>query len=95
MKSTNRQNSYDEPPLFDVTLEEFETWAIDRLRILAEIESSAARNRTLEELKNVTTSQCTKYLPLNASSATGVDRDAERKKDHVSHFVLRLAFCRS
>ncbi|KZS99043.1 DNA primase large subunit [Sistotremastrum niveocremeum HHB9708] len=95
LKYRHRLNFYDEPPLFDVTLEEFETWAIDRLRILAEIESSAARNRTLEELKSVTTAQCNKYLPLNSNSAIGIDRDSERKKDHVSHFVLRLAFCRS
>lgn len=36
-------------------------------------------------------------LPLGANTAArkGVDTDMERMKDHVSHFVLRLAFCRS
>ncbi|KAK0459647.1 eukaryotic and archaeal DNA primase, large subunit-domain-containing protein [Desarmillaria tabescens] len=91
----HRLNFYDAPPLFDVTLEEFEGCALDRLRILAEIESSAARNRSWEETKTVTTSQCLKYLPLNATSAEKVDRDSERRKDHLGHFVLRLAFCRS
>ena len=52
--------SYDVPPLYDVTIEEFETSALDRLRILAEIESSAARNRTWEELTKVTVAQCKK-----------------------------------
>lgn len=81
--------------MYDVTLEEFETCALDRLRILAEIESSAARNRTWEELKAVTATQCAKHLPLAATSAFKVDRDAERRNDHLGHFVLRLAFCRS
>jgi hypothetical protein len=87
--------SYDKPPLYDVTIEDFETFALDRLRILAEIESSAARNRTWEETKSVTISQCQKYLPLNSNSASRLDLNSERKKDHLGHFVLRLAFCRS
>lgn len=37
---------------------------------------------------------CKKYLLLNANSNEGADLDSERRKDHVSHFVLRLAFCR-
>ncbi|GLB34126.1 putative DNA primase [Lyophyllum shimeji] len=95
LRYPHRLNFYDRPPLYDVTLEEFETCALDRLRILAEIESSAARNRSWEELKTVTNAQCLKYLPLHATSAKTVDRDAERRKDHLGHFVLRLAFCRS
>ena len=38
---------------------------------------------------------CKKYLALSCNSNTGVDLDGERRSDHVSHFVLRLAFCRS
>ncbi|OBZ75528.1 DNA primase large subunit [Grifola frondosa] len=91
----HRLNFYDRPPLDDITIEEFETCALDRLRVLAEIESSFARNRSYDELKTVTLEQCKKYLPLNSSTAIAVDRDAERRKDHVGHFVLRLAFCRS
>ena len=88
-------DSYDVPPRYDVTLEDFEVWAIDRLRVLGEIESSIVRNRSYDDLRAVTALQCKKYLPLNSNSATSVDRDAERRKDHASHFVLRLAFCRS
>ncbi|KAG5724621.1 DNA primase large subunit [Termitomyces sp. T112] len=95
LKYPHRLNFYDKPPLYDVTVEEFERCALDRLRILAEIESSAARNRSWEELKTVTNAQCLKYLPLHATSAKSVDRDSERRKDHLGHYVLRLAFCRS
>ncbi|KAF8844572.1 DNA primase, large subunit [Paxillus ammoniavirescens] len=90
-----RLNFYDKPPLYEVTLEEFETSALDRLRILAEIESSFARNRSWDELKNVTQTQCNKYLPLSSNTATLVDTEAQRRSDHLGHFVLRLAFCRS
>ncbi|KAJ7632556.1 DNA primase large subunit [Roridomyces roridus] len=91
----HRLNFYDKPPLYDVSIEEFETSALDRLRILAEIESSRVRNRSWEETKKVTGDQCDKYLQLKSTLAVGVDRDAQRRKDHLGHFVLRLAFCRS
>ncbi|KAJ7470699.1 eukaryotic and archaeal DNA primase, large subunit-domain-containing protein [Mycena latifolia] len=94
-KYPHRLNFYDKPPLYDVSIEEFETSALDRLRILAEIESSAARNRTWEETKTVTATQCEKYLPLKSSTAIGADRESQRRIDHLGHFVLRLAFCRS
>ncbi|PCH38083.1 DNA primase large subunit [Wolfiporia cocos MD-104 SS10] len=95
LKYPHRLNFYDISPQGDITIEEFETCALDRLRVLAEIESSFARNRPYEELKEVTEKQCSKYLPLASTGAHMVDRDAERRKDHVGHFVLRLAFCRS
>ncbi|KAF5365641.1 hypothetical protein D9758_003217 [Tetrapyrgos nigripes] len=98
----NRLNFYDKPPLYDVTIEEFETCALNRLRILAEIESSAARNRSWEETKKVTLAQAAKYLPSTDNPSSDQNNLAverrimlERKRDHLSHFVLRLAFCRS
>ncbi|KAI0345442.1 DNA primase large subunit [Trametopsis cervina] len=95
LKYPHRLNFYDVPPLGDITIEEFEIYALDRLRILAEIESSYARNRSWDELKGVTKKQCEKYLPLHSSSAKNQDTQAERRKDHIGHFVLRLAFCRT
>lgn len=79
-------------------MEEFETSALDRLRILAEIESSAARNRSWDETKRFLEHMGKKYLPLGANARTEDEkqiRDVERRRDHLSHFVLRLAFCRS
>ncbi|KAF5315758.1 hypothetical protein D9611_004627 [Ephemerocybe angulata] len=91
----HRLNFYDKPPLFDVAIEEFETCALDRLRVLAEIESSAARNRTWEESTLAVRTQCDKHLVMKPNSSKYDDLDEQRRKDHLSHFVLRLAFCRS
>jgi hypothetical protein len=43
----------------------------------------------------VTNAMCAKYLQLNANTARNADTDSQRRKDHLGHFVLRLAFCRS
>ncbi len=76
-----------------MTVDEFETTAIDRLRVLAEIESSLARNRSWDELKNITKLQYMKYVPLHTNDHS--DAEEEKRRDHLGHFVLRLAFCRS
>ncbi|KAF7301856.1 Rsec15 protein [Mycena indigotica] len=90
-----RLNFYDTPPLYDVTIEAFESAALNRLRVLAEIESSAARDRKWDETKTVIIAQCEKYLPLKSAGALNVDLDEQRRTDQLGHFVLRLAFCRS
>jgi len=53
------------------------------------------RNRSHADLSVIIKDQQKKHLPLNANTAVNIDHDEERKRDHVSHFVLRLAFCRS
>ncbi|PKY04840.1 DNA primase large subunit [Aspergillus campestris IBT 28561] len=93
----HRLNFYDVPPTAEITLEQFEQWAIDRLKILAEIEACSYRNKTAAETATHITPLLQKFLPLssNTSSSSG-SADArlanERQKDHYSHFILRLAF---
>ncbi|KAI1627586.1 DNA primase large subunit [Exophiala viscosa] len=92
-----RLSFYNVPPTQEISLEEFETWAIDRLRILAELEACSFRNRSPQETAAHIEPLLKKYLPLSAnSSAAGgvVDQRLrnERRKDHYSHFILRLAF---
>ncbi|THH33873.1 hypothetical protein EUX98_g235 [Antrodiella citrinella] len=96
LKYPHRLNFYDQPPIEDITLEDFETYALNRLRVLGEIESSFARNRPWNELKSMTITQCANHdLQLDENTAQTRPLDAQRQKDHVGHFVLRLAFCRS
>lgn len=92
----SRLSFYDIPPLDEITLEEFESWAIDRLKILIEIESCVARSKSIKDIEVIIKPLLLKYLPL--SSDTGNNSATilqERKKDHYSHYILRLVFCRS
>lgn len=93
----HRLSLYDVPPTQEISLQEFETWAIDRLRVLAELESCSFRNRSPQETTAHMQPLLKKYLSLsnNTSAAAGqVDQRLreERRKDHYSHFILRLAF---
>ena len=81
---------YEYPPRGEITLEQFETWAIDRLKILLEIQSCVSRNKSLRDMESILKPQLQK---LFSSSADG-SLDS-RKKDYYSHFILRLCFCRS
>ncbi|KAK4057127.1 DNA primase subunit pri2 [Microbotryomycetes sp. JL221] len=91
----HRLNFYQQPPTDEITVEQFEEWAIDRLRLLADIEAAQARNKSFDDMKTIVHDRSKAFMPLSSNTARGVDLDAERRKDLYSHFVLRLAFCRS
>ncbi|CCC67028.1 hypothetical protein NCAS_0A04700 [Naumovozyma castellii] len=80
---------YEARPQGEITLEQFEVWAIDRLKILLEIESCLSRNKTLKEIETLIKPQFQKLLPFNTDSFL------DKKKDYYSHFILRLCFCRT
>jgi len=67
--------------------------------VLGEIESYIYRNKTQKEMEIGLKPLFERYMPLYSNTAAqagrGVELDLERKKDHYSHFILRLAFCRS
>ncbi|MCJ1260469.1 hypothetical protein MMC22_000330 [Lobaria immixta] len=93
----HRLNLYNLPPTAEIRLEQFEQWAIDRLRILAEIEACSFRNRSPADTATHITPLLQKWLPLssNSSSSMGYKDEKlkfERQKDHYSHYILRLAF---
>ncbi|GJC89288.1 putative DNA primase large subunit [Colletotrichum liriopes] len=91
----HRLNFYADAPTADITLEQFEQWAIDRLRILAELEACAFRNKSPQEVANHMKPLLDKYLPLESNSSHSPKLFAQRQKDHYSHFILRLAFART
>jgi len=88
----HRLSFYDSPPTSEITLEEFETWAIERLKVLIEIESCVARQKPLKDIETVLKPMLLKYLPLTNNPDRVME---ERRKDHYSHFILRLVFCRT
>jgi DNA primase large subunit len=91
----DRLNFYAVPPTADITLEQFEQWAIDRLRVLAELEACSFRNRSPQDTATHMAPLLEKYLPLDTNSSGSSQLQAQRQKDHYSHFILRLAFART
>ncbi|WVN89344.1 uncharacterized protein L203_104567 [Cryptococcus depauperatus CBS 7841] len=90
-----RLNFYDQPPSLDVTLEEFETCAIARLRVLSHIENLSHRSLPAAQFATAIISYSKVHIPLSSNSAKNADVEKERRRDEIGHWVLRLAFCRS
>lgn len=94
----HRLSFYSSPPFAEITIEEFQSWAIDRLVILGEIEAASYRGKTVAEIAVQLKVLLEKNLTLssnNSRTLKGNHLEKERRKDYYSHFILRLAFCRS
>jgi len=93
----HRLNFYATPPTGDVSLEHFEEWAIARLKVLAELEACAFRNRSRDETDEYMKPVLERWLRMSGNRAKlgpegGRVLEAERRRDHYSHWTLRLAF---
>jgi DNA primase large subunit len=60
--------------------------------VLSEIEACSFRNKGPEETAEYMKGILDKYLPLRSDSSRSQKLQEERRKDHYSHFILRLAF---
>ena len=60
--------------------------------MLAELEACSFRNKSPAETATHMKPLLDKYLPLSSSTSGSTALQAERQKDHYSHFILRLAF---
>lgn len=88
---THRMNFYNIPPTGDVSLEQFEEWGIARLKVLAELEACQFRNKTPKETEEYMKPVLEKHMRLSPNMSSN-DVEMERKRDHYSHWTLRLAF---
>lgn len=88
----HRMNFYTIPPTGDVSLEQFEEWGIARLKVLAELEACQFRNRTPAETEEHMKPILAKHMPLSSNMSRSSEIGMERKRDHYSHWTLRLAF---
>lgn len=90
------------PPLNDVSLKDFEDMAIERLKLLRILEQAGLKNPKIlsdewkEHVKNELNIAGLKYFVrlLNGNGNTEQDMNA-RRRDYLSHFILRFAYCRS
>eukprot|EP00850_Spirogloea_muscicola_P024566 SM001063S14115 [mRNA] locus=s1063:253:2105:+ [translate_table: standard] len=88
--TTSRLSMYQAAPQGEVSLEEFEQFALDRLQVLKGLEEARARGKKAEELDDLVADLWRKHMRQPAGGA-----DAAARKDVLSHFVLRLAYCRT
>ncbi|XP_076240348.1 DNA primase large subunit [Calliopsis andreniformis] len=94
---------YDFPPTGEIPFTEFQQLGMERLKLLQHVESNAIRTdfKTLEERKqNLSTTLIKDGLKYFAHLlyAKGCQSSTEtdlqyRKKDHISHFIMRLSYC--
>lgn len=89
---------YGQPPIENISLTEFETFAVERLKLLKTIDNlgvsypkqSEQYTKKLEnEFKNLN-------FPYREGKVhSGPSEYEKRRKDHISHFILRLAYCQT
>lgn len=91
------------PPGNEISLTEFEDLALERLQLLRILEQSTQKGHKIysDDWKNCVRAELRKsnlkvYLKLLGYSGSADEPDYQaRRADHISHFILRLAFCRS
>ncbi|KAJ1877003.1 DNA primase subunit pri2, partial [Kickxella alabastrina] len=93
----SRLTVYSDAPDLEVSIEEFETFALDRLQVLRAIEDAQLRAKGEDDMRKRVNEALEKHLPTHTNRSKLAPRQLlnERRKDHVSHFILRLAFSRT
>lgn len=106
----HRLQLYKGVPTDEISLEEFERFAVDRLKLMREIENLSIRfKRGSDEYKVKIKEAIKEFFPyyFKGEYTDSEDKEKkkpdeyieqhinERKKDYLSHFILRLAFARS
>ncbi|RLN50494.1 hypothetical protein BBJ28_00019678, partial [Nothophytophthora sp. Chile5] len=98
---------YNEAPLVEVSLEEFEEFAIDRLHadaicqcgacsVLKAVENFRLRSVAAKDREVKLEKTLNKHLPLRSAAPLNAKKaEADAMKDVLSHFFLRMAFCQT
>ncbi|XP_055601445.1 DNA primase large subunit [Uranotaenia lowii] len=93
---------YAIPPMVDLSIAEFESLALERLKVLRILEQAAAKNlkpmsdewreAVFNEMNHDHLKPYVRLCQGNHSKDLDI---AARRKDYLSHFILRFAYCRS
>ncbi|XP_058881004.1 DNA primase large subunit isoform X2 [Acipenser ruthenus] len=90
---------YGQPPTENISLSEFETFAVDRLKLLKTVENlGVSYVKTSDQYATKLEGE---FRKLNFSFRVETDEKSldteydKRRKDHISHFILRLAYCQT
>lgn len=95
-------NFYILPPLIDISLQEFEDLAIERLKVLRILEGATQKNFKVysdewkEHIINELNLDGLKHFVRLCKGNDNKEADLNaRRRDYISHFILRFAYCRS
>ncbi|CAI0627365.1 unnamed protein product [Linum tenue] len=89
---------YRTTPSLEVRLDDFELYAIDRLRVLTGISDGLSRGKRSEEMEKLVTAMAWIFRPvaeLWKANMRHPQASELMSKDIISHFVLRLVYCRT
>jgi DNA primase large subunit len=93
---------YIVPPQNDVSLKDFEELAIERLKLLRILEQAGLKYPKIlsdewkEHIINELNLEGLKYFVRLIKGNGNTDQDKQaRRRDYLSHFILRFAYCRS
>ena len=92
---------YIEPPGCDIRLETMETLAMERLRFLRIIDKYSSLKKDEEWVQKIkqdlSANGLSDYMNLEKHNLQNRDETCfrHRAKDYFSHFILRLAYCRT
>lgn len=97
--------TYKFPPTENISLQEFETLALERLALLRSLAAATTLkgHRMYSEqwteciINDLKTAGLKYYIKLCEKTSCGTsEADLQaRRKDHIAHFILRLAYCRT
>ncbi|KAL4640910.1 DNA primase large subunit [Arapaima gigas] len=89
---------YTQPPLENISLVEFEQFAVDRMKLLKTVENLGVTHiKTSEDYsKKLHAEVSSLNFPHRTEVSSALPSEYEkRRKDHISHFILRLAYCQT
>eukprot|EP00055_Hartaetosiga_balthica_P003825 m.9104 g.9104 ORF g.9104 m.9104 type:complete len:511 (+) comp3364_c0_seq1:14-1546(+) len=95
-KYTTSLSFYSQPPTEDISLEEFEDLAVARLHVLRTCETARVRYpRGGDEFDKMIKKAAKEHLQWNAGEIHEDVLYDMRRRDYLSHCILRLAYCRT
>lgn len=95
-------NFYQTPPDYKISLQDIENMATERLKILqiveniyqAKLDDSKANEIIVSQIDSLKINNEKNFYTAGRSELTGNSFEA-RKRDHISHFLLRIFYCQN
>lgn len=96
------------PPIQDITLNDFEDLAVERIQVLRILEQASTKNlryqsdewkeSIIDELNLLKLKSYVRLIQHGGSAVSTAKREVDlsaRQRDYISHFILRFVYARS